>query len=57
MTLIYLSSRHKLQNVKNVGVHERNKPQIKTLKIFDPKIVQPTIISDMKLLFIDATAQ
>lgn len=40
-----------------MGVHERDKPQIKTLKIFDPKIVQPTgiqtIISDMKLLFIN----
>ena len=39
MTLIYLSGGHKLQNVKNVGMHEKYKSQIKTRKIFDPPIV------------------
>ena len=36
MTLIYLSGGHKLQNVKNVGIHEKDKSQIKTGEIFDP---------------------
>ena len=37
MTLIYLSSRHKLQNVKIVGIDEKDNSQSKTLKIFDPQ--------------------